>query len=182
MSDLFEHAVKKEDLKKELTSHHQNFLSLLQFIPLKNVTTSFNQKWSAAQQLDHIVRSVSPVRLAFSLPSFVLKLVFGSANRPSQNQDELIAKYKTKLAAGGKASKRFIPPKKTASTTELSNELHRLINSLCKKIDSFSEGQLDQLILPHPLLGKLTLREMLYFTIYHVQHHQLQVKKNTPSL
>jgi hypothetical protein len=46
---------------------------------------------------------------------------------------------------------------------------------LARRIDRFSETQLDQLILPHPLLGKLTLREMLYFTIYHVQHHQKQL-------
>lgn len=26
---------------------------------------------------------------------------------------------------------------------------------------------------PHPLLGKLTLREMMFFTIYHVQHHEV---------
>jgi hypothetical protein len=30
--------------------------------------------------------------------------------------------------------------------------------------------------LPHPLLGKLTLREMIYFTIYHVQHHHKLVQ------
>ncbi len=47
-----------------------------------------------------------------------------------------------------------------------------------KRVDSFSEAQLDALILPHPLLGKLTLREMLYFTIYHVQHHEKQALHN----
>jgi len=49
------------------------------------------------------------------------------------------------------------------------------VQALARRIDRFSETQLDQLILPHPLLGKLTLREMLYFTIYHVQHHQKQL-------
>lgn len=32
--------------------------------------------------------------------------------------------------------------------------------------------ELDKYILPHPLLGKLTIREMMYFTIYHVEHHK----------
>jgi hypothetical protein len=40
---------------------------------------------------------------------------------------------------------------------------------------------LDLLILPHPLLGKLTLREMLYFTLYHVEHHEKQVLENLKS-
>ena len=30
---------------------------------------------------------------------------------------------------------------------------------------------LDKYVLPHPLLGKVTLREMLYFTIHHNEHH-----------
>jgi hypothetical protein len=39
------------------------------------------------------------------------------------------------------------------------------IKSNCK------EAQLDQYLVPHPLLGKITLRELGYFTIYHTQHH-----------
>ena len=46
------------------------------------------------------------------------------------------------------------------------------------RIDSFSEKDLDNYILPHPLLGKLTIREMLFFTIYHVQHHEVLTLKN----
>jgi hypothetical protein len=34
------------------------------------------------------------------------------------------------------------------------------------------------LILPHPLLGKITIREMLYFTAYHVQHHENIIKRD----
>jgi hypothetical protein len=102
------------------------------------------------------------------------------ANRPSRSYEELVIKYKAKLAAGGKATSRFIP-KKEISISASTQKLTRLINSLCANLNSYSETQLDQFILPHPLLGKLTLREMLYFTIYHVQHHFDQVKSNTPS-
>ncbi len=35
----------------------------------------------------------------------------------------------------------------------------------------WSDRQLDQYLAPHPLLGKLTLRELCYFTIYHTGHH-----------
>ena len=59
------------------------------------------------------------------------------------------------------------------TTREVFNELNEpQQESLNKKIELFSEQDLDSHILPHPLLGKLTFREMLYFTIYHVQHHQ----------
>ena len=34
-----------------------------------------------------------------------------------------------------------------------------------------SQADLDRYRLPHPLLGKLTVREMLFFTVYHNYHH-----------
>jgi hypothetical protein len=49
------------------------------------------------------------------------------------------------------------------------------IDQLARRVNRFSESELDQLLLPHPLLGKLTLREMVYFTIYHAHHHERQI-------
>jgi hypothetical protein len=59
----------------------------------------------------------------------------------------------------------------------LIQKLNKAITDLCEKAANYSESDLDTYILPHPLLGKLTLREMLYFTTYHVQHHQELIKK-----
>ena len=36
---------------------------------------------------------------------------------------------------------------------------------------AWSERALDRYRLPHPLLGRLTVREMLLFTLYHSVHH-----------
>jgi hypothetical protein len=55
---------------------------------------------------------------------------------------------------------------------ELKANLKNVVSKLCLSLDTYSEDELDQYILPHPLLGKLTLREMLFFTIYHVKHHE----------
>ena len=69
-----------------------------------------NGKWSAGQNLDHLIRAIKPLQLAYDLPKFALTIMFGKTNRPSRTYDELVTKYKSKLAAGGKASKPFIPP------------------------------------------------------------------------
>ena len=34
-----------------------------------------------------------------------------------------------------------------------------------------SEKNLDTLILPHPLMGKMTVREIIMWTAYHTEHH-----------
>ncbi len=119
------------------------------------------------------------MNLAFILPRFLLSLVFGKATRASKTYDGLVEKYHSKLAAGGKSSAPFLPKAVAVTDREkLGKNLHGLVESLVKRMESFSEEQLDAFILPHPLLGKLTVREMLYFTMYHVEHHQKQVLAN----
>lgn len=134
-------------------------------------------KWSAGQNLDHLIRAIKPLQLAYALPKFMLKWKFGLTNRPSRTYDELVVRYKTKLAAGGKASGPFIPP---VINYEKKEELIKLYekqkDKLISKIKRQNEQDLDKYILPHPLLGKLTLREMLFFTIYHNEHHLILLK------
>lgn len=129
-------------------------------------------KWSAGQNLDHLIRAIKPLQLAYGLPKFALLILFGRTNRPSRTFDAVVTKYKTKLAAGGKASGPFIPATinfdKKESLIKKYND-HKL--KLIAKIEKQSEKDLDVYILPHPLLGKVTLREMLYFTIHHNEHH-----------
>jgi hypothetical protein len=88
----------------------------------------------------------------------------------------LVEKYKEKLNAGGKASGRFIPSSILfVRRKEYIGRLTKIIYKLSSQVATFTEEELDRFILPHPLLGKLTYREMLYFTIYHVQHHHKQL-------
>ena len=47
------------------------------------------------------------------------------------------------------------------------------------KLTDINEYDLDNYQLPHPILGKISLREMLYFTAYHVEHHDNIVKERT---
>ena len=137
-----------------------------------------NSKWSAGQNLDHLIRAIKPLQLAYGLPKIALRIMFGKTNRRSKTYDELVAKYKAKLAAGGRASGPFIPPfisfeKKDELIKKYTSQKQKLV----AKIERQSEKNLDVYILPHPLLGKVTLREMLYFTIHHNEHH-LELLKN----
>ncbi len=48
-------------------------------------------------------------------------------------------------------------------------------DDLLAAMDRWRDSDLDRLRLPHPLLGKLTVREMLYFTLYHNAHHARRI-------
>ena len=43
--------------------------------------------------------------------------------------------------------------------------------ALVTEVERWSERAMDRYRLPHPLLGQLTVREMLFFTLYHNVHH-----------
>lgn len=169
----------KPELTTTLLTNHREFQNYLAGLSSEQLVVSHNNKWTAVQQLEHICLSVQPVRLAFILPKFLLRLVFGKANRASKTYDQLIEKYKSKLQAGGRASGRFVPATSTTKKyQQLNSWLTTEVNTLSGKINRFTEAELDTYILPHPLLGKLTLREMIYFTCYHVQHHHELTKQN----
>jgi hypothetical protein len=139
-------------------------------------------KWSAAQQVKHLIKATDTGRLAFSLPKFILRVVAGKPNRSSRTYDELVNKYQLKLEQGGKSSGRYIPKPipftygKEKMLAEFARSMKKMENSLIAK---WMDMQLDNYIAPHPLLGKITLRELCYFTIHHTLHHLSSIKRLT---
>lgn len=138
------------------------------------------EKWSVAQNVTHLITSANMTKLAYRLPKFMVRIYGGKPNRPSRSYDELAAKYKMKLEQGGRASGRFVA-KPVSVKNGKENILHTfnkametLVNTIQKNWD---DPQLDKYIAPHPLLGKITLRELCFFTIYHTEHHLNIVKE-----
>jgi hypothetical protein len=155
-----------------LKGSHFEFTAMIASLSEEQFLQAEPGKWSPGQQLDHLVRSVAPLEQALNLPKFIPRMLFGKVNRPSRSYDEVVARYQDKLAQGGKASGKYVPAAVTVAQRDaLIDKLNDLVEKLSRSLGPFTEQDLDTILLPHPLLGKLTLREMLYFTIYHVQHH-----------
>jgi len=166
------------EIKGGLTKNIDAFNQYISGMNKSEFESSPAGKWSPGQNLDHLIRSIKPLVFAYGLPKFILMWKFGKVNRPSKSFEALVEKYKLKLSAGGTASARFLPQSVAFDEKEkLIGKYDRLKNSLLKKINHWQETDLDDYILPHPLLGKLTLREMLFFTIYHNEHHLLLLKQ-----
>ena len=45
------------------------------------------------------------------------------------------------------------------------------------KTKKISEKNLDSLVIPHPLMGKMTIREIIMWTVYHTEHHTKTLQK-----
>jgi hypothetical protein len=171
----------KTEITQMMDENHRQFISKLDYLSEVDFEYIPAQKWSAGQQLEHIIKSVKPVVTAFSMPLFVLKMKFGLTNRPSKSYENLVSKYLNVLEKnkGNTIPKKFEPKfigihKKKKKLVSL----EKLVHQLNRKSARLSEKDLDTYILPHPVMGKLTLREMLYFTAYHVKHHEVQILNN----
>jgi hypothetical protein len=141
-------------------------------------TSNETGKWSAAENLIHLNLAMKRSNLAMRLPKFMVRLVSGKANRPSRTYDELVQKYQAKLNAGAAASSAFIPQLQDKSKSLLIKNWQELTNDFLRYLeDNWTEEQLDSYLVPHPILGKITVRELCYFTIFHTAHHLEIMKK-----
>ncbi len=141
-------------------------------------------KWSAGQQLDHLIRSAKPVNKAMSMPRFFLRW-FGKPSKPSRSFDEIRDAYRQLLKHGATSTRPYVPPVTEAEQRHtLLKQFDQQKTKMISLTGQWTEEELDRYQLPHPLLGKLTTREVLYFTIYHNYHHlhtlQLREKPEQP--
>ena len=138
--------------------------------------------WSPADNVRHLLKSNRPVLRAMRTPKILLLFRFGAGVRASQGYDELRERYLGRLAAGVTAG-RFTPrPLASSDQTEeqrkvLMASLDQVVGDLAASISGWSEWSLDRFRLPHPALGRLTVREMLFFTLYHNLHHIRNVER-----
>jgi hypothetical protein len=169
----------RQQIIEKLYKNHNEFIDYLMSLPDEEFMFSYKNKWTAAQQLDHIIRCVKPLTLIFRLPKFLIRLRFGKANRNSKSYDQFVSRYEEISAKGTNPPQRFIPESiNPEQRNQLVQSLTKSLNKLCREAATFKEKELDTLILPHPMFGKLTFREMLYFTIHHVKHHEEITKRN----
>lgn len=135
--------------------------------------TSRLGKWTTGEHIDHLIKSTSIINQALRLPKFVLKWRFGINNRKERNFEETINRYKQALGDGRAVAKgRFLPTViLNEDKTRKVNDLNSAGKTFVKQINKLTEEQLSKYILPHPIIGYLTLREIGYFTAFHTEHH-----------
>ena len=90
--------------------------------------------------------------------------------------------YVARLAQGASAG-RFAPAPKPAAADPASERRRIMraheasVDALTARVAKWSEANMDYHVLPHPLLGDLSVREMLFFTVYHNTHHVANVQR-----
>ncbi|HVR40172.1 MAG TPA: DinB family protein [Thermoanaerobaculia bacterium] len=174
-------AMVRDELVQALDRTHEDGVAFWGAFDTPHFFAKLGDAWSPAENVRHLIKSIRPVTKALTMPRFVLRLMFGASRRPSVSFDELRTRYLGLLEAGGNAG-RFAPTPREEADLEswratIMSQLATANRELRAAILKWPENKLDRYTIPHPLLGKLTVREMLMFTIYHQTHHVDVVKR-----
>ncbi|MCP4123037.1 MAG: DinB family protein [Bacteroidetes bacterium] len=166
----------KASVISAISSHVEYLSSALMECPEDLLNRPIDGKWSVAEQVTHLNKSVAPLNLAMSLPKLTF-YIFGKVSF-SRSYDDIKALYQSKLSSGATASKAYVPHKGDIyEKARLKNDFTKAYNNYIFHIEKWTESDLDTYRLPHPVLGKLTLREMAYFTKYHLGHHLESIRQ-----
>ena len=138
--------------------------------------------WSPAENLVHLIKSCAPVIMALNMPKTMLRIRFGWVGHESRTLAQVRHTYvQDALGSGGQAGGPFVPEVKDDFSAAHQNAiLGKWLDKgteLHASLEKWSDKDLDSYLLPHPLLGKMTVREILFFTLYHNLHHVNDVQR-----
>lgn len=163
-----------------LEQKHQDIFNWLDNQPEENWEKGPVDKWTTGQHILHLVKSLQMLNKALSYPKFILKYKFGVCNRAPRDYATVAKKYQDKLDVSKDKAKEFnkslqIPTIKDKKRLLTRYQIQQ--KKLQYKTQKISDKNLDSLIVPHPLMGKMTLREIIMWTAHHTEHH-LQTLQN----
>ncbi len=171
----------KDDIEKLLEEKHQTLFNWLESHDDENWVSGPEGKWTTGQQALHLLQSIKPLNAAMSMPKFLLKYKFGKANREVRNFDAIVKRYQERLgevpegATFGPSRDMKVP--KLKEKAYILNRLQVENKKLQYKTQKWKDKDLDNYILPHPLMGKMPVREIVMWTAYHVEHHTKQLQE-----
>lgn len=163
----------KTELVATLQQVNQKVNDAFGTIPAERFFQANDDNWSPAENLVHLIKSVSPVSKAIKLPEMLAAGVFGTAQRPSMRYPEMSDRY-LKLVLNKLQTTPPYAPNIEAAPADAEHEKQVMLTKwneiaerLLSALDAWTEDDLDQRTLPHPVMGDLTVREMLFFTLIH---------------
>lgn len=166
----------KSEIISALQDSNRHVQDWFSAIPVSDYFTRHGEVWSASDNVDHVIKAIKPIVKAMKLPHLALQTMFGKAQHTSRTFEEVCKIYQEEISKGAKASGRFLPEDTPVEITEQAKteqiqKASKVIEELITACETWEEDVLDQYQLPHPIIGNLTMREMLFFTIHHNLRH-----------
>lgn len=168
--------------KFQIISHAENTIEdiLKQCKPMDEHLFFYkSEQWSVAENLEHLSLTMNKGWLSLFTPKIILKWKFGKPERPSYSYEELVQLYYQKLEAGYETEKRFVPliTEEKDAKQRLIARFEQIANKYLDQLRYYWEDEtMDQFQVPNALFGFVTIRELLYFNLFHNTHHYKTIR------
>jgi hypothetical protein len=137
------------------------------------------EKWSFGEEIVHLTMSTNGTAMLLSSPDERLL----PSDHPSRTYDEIVQEYLEKLALSPNIGRAIADQElKQYETKALQLNFDAASKAALAALPRWKEDNADAwMVWKHPLLGKMTAREMVYFTVYHTRHHLATLKHKATS-
>lgn len=173
--------MQREQIASLLEEKNQQFCGVVETQNDEYWDFKSTKRWSTSQHVVHIVEVFKVFNTALSYPNFILRYRYGTRNREIRSYDQIIKRYHEKLELKEAYMDQYYAKVISVDLTHKKHYLQSLIiqqKKLSYKLNKISEKDLDTIVLPHHLMGKLPLREYFIWLSYHIQlHTQCIIKK-----
>lgn len=168
----------KQELTNKLSDTVGKMVSSVESLDNERFFTQYNDKWSIGENIVHLAKSAKSFNNVLGLPKTALAN-FGKVDRPLRTYEEVMAHYHMALGTGVRAT-GGVEPNLSEGDFNINETIARFKkqhDALIGHLDNWTDEELDEFAVPHPVLGLLTLREMFYFMDYHIGHHQVAIDR-----
>lgn len=157
--------------------------SLLSDIPADVFSTGSIADWSPAHHVEHLInvatRICAGVTNQSALPARDLTLSRGFVEMRETYLETLAQVPAETLRNFGTRAQLAAADADVQRKTHSIARLDSALTSLADALAAWSESDLDAYGMAHPILGVLSVREMLLFALYHNTHHERGIRRIT---
>ncbi|UIR57342.1 DinB family protein [Sphingobacterium sp. SRCM116780] len=165
----------KEELIETFYNNHQEMIAYVNSLTDEHFIASNHGKWTAGQQFHHVYLVISAFPKILSSKEFILQK-FGKIDRPTWSYDTVIENY---FKTSRQSAQQFLPEQISAEQKVIiTNDIQKVLQTIQQLLGQYTDEELDTLVIPSPLLGPMTIREMFYLMSYHATHHLRQTQEN----
>ncbi len=133
-----------------------------------------NDKWSIAENLEHIRLSFLTSWKKMFWPKFIIRRLNGKPDHDSLPYEMLEESFQKKTEETQDPCKQYEPhiDPGTTNKEKMLDQFQGTYNRFMNEFRYYWEDEhIDHYQVSHPVLGKVTIRELLYFNLFHCWEH-----------
>lgn len=172
----------KSELIAALRTQKLEIPALLSSIPSQQFFDGSSEHWSVGYHVQHITSAVNRVAQGLLSAGVLPKREPATASRDFATMCEtyLEALKNTPSETLRQLGSRVMLEEHqdlNAYKNQLISSFANAIENFNVALEGFDEANFEHLGMPHPVMGLLSSREMVFFIVYHNTHHQNGIQK-----